>query len=234
MKEIGDKSQGNVYLFSDSQYYTPSKMYQIGDMVLLGSTEQDGENSAKELIEWQIISASDDAYLLISKYGLVYKPFQEDNSGSTWEKSSLRSWLNNEFVNDCFSQEEQQYIYVSQIRNDNNPSYYTDGGSVTQDRVFCISVDESIKYFDGPEDRIARPTEYAISTFKGQEAHRDGDYWWLRTPGHTNTEVMNVRGYGSDSGEAGSVNYFGSHVYGNGVMVRPAMWIKAEMPETKN
>ncbi|MBQ7524740.1 MAG: hypothetical protein IJT08_03990 [Alphaproteobacteria bacterium] len=225
-KEIVNKSYGNLYENTSSQYYTPGKQYHVGDSFLFGSFEQDGIiSNGKELIEWTVISIEDSRMLVITKYGLAYMKYQADDSGPTWEKSSLRKWLNSSFYKSAFTSEEVDYILDTENTNMANPSYFTDGGTSTIDSLFCLSVYEVIKYFETDSDRVAIPTKYAIDTFVGATIHTDGDYWWLRTPGNTETEVMDVRGNGSNSGRAGSVNFYGSHSFGDEVMVRPAMWI---------
>lgn len=227
-KEIVNKSIGNQYANSHSQYYTPGKKYSIGDKLLFGTFEQDGlSDNGKELIEWTVISVTGDKILVITEYGLAYMKYQASNEGPTWEKSSLREWLNSSFYFDAFTNEEKSYIAETKNTNIANPSYFTDGGKATPDWLFCLSVYEAIKYFDSDVDRIAVPTKYAIDTAAGR-IHTDGDYWWLRTPGNTDNEVMNVRGNGSSSGVAGSINFFGSKRFGDEVMIRPAMWLLSE------
>jgi len=230
--EIVDKSEGNLYANTNSQYYTPGKKYNIGDNFLFGSYEQDGiSDNGKELIEWRVLSILDDKLLVISKYGLNYMKFQANDNGPTWEKSSLRQWLNSSLYETSFTPEERCFIAGTENANAANPSYFTDGGEDTTDSLFCLSVYEAIKYFDTDADRVAAPTIYAIESFIGKNLHKDGDYWWLRTPGNTEAEVMNVRGKGSNAGEAGSINFYGSHSIGDEIMVRPAMWISLKPTE---
>ena len=65
----------------------------------------------KEDIEWQVLYGSSyDGYAsyvtLISKNALEYKYFD----ANYWEHSSLRYWLNNDFLNSAFTSEQQAVL----------------------------------------------------------------------------------------------------------------------------
>lgn len=226
---IEEKSVGVPYSMPNVQYFTPGKEYKKGDYVLLGAFEQNNDSEqGPELIEWKVICVEENKILIISQYGLDYMAFQTNNSGPTWADSSLREWLNNAFYTSSFTKEEQKYILATTNINERNPSYFTDGGKNTVDHIFCLSLVEATKYFDSDMERIATPTEFALSNFKGAESYATGDYWWLRTLGNSNNKAASVRGDGSDGGAAGSINYYGSYSNGAGVMVRPALWLSTE------
>ena len=69
----------------------------VGDEIAFG-TYQDEE------IEWEVLARhfipeeGTVRIRLLSKYALDCKPFNEDGE-SSWEDSSLREWLNNDFYN---------------------------------------------------------------------------------------------------------------------------------------
>ena len=226
---IEDRSAGHPYQNADTSFFAPGKSYAPGDSFFLGSYEQDtNDDNGKEWIEWEVISVESDRLLVISRYGLEYMKFQANDNGHTWNDSSLRGWLNgtdsSSFFGSAFTEEECRYILLSEIKNEENPTYYTSSGKTTYDYVFCLSIDEAIRYFNSNDSRIALPTEHAAATFVGGTAHLDGDHWWLRTMGHKDTEAACVRGK-DNSGTPGTINYFGSHIFGDGIMVRPAIWL---------
>ena len=225
---IENRSKGHPYDNEGLSYFSPGKRYKKGDSFLLGSYEQnDDDGDGKEWIEWEVLASDADRMLVISKYGLKYVPFQTDNKDHTWENSLVRNWLNgtdsSSFLGSSFTEEENKLILYSEIKNEENPAYFTSSGRTTYDHLFCLSIDEAIKYFDTKDDRVALPTNHAANTCDNQ-VHRDGDHWWLRTMGNTDREVTCVRGKG-DTRDPGTINYYGSHIDGTGIMVRPAMWI---------
>ena len=145
----------------------------VGDIVVLGVYEQDGNSSnGAEPVEWDVIAEENGRYLLLSLYVLDSKPYDNgmaddtvsaNESASagfcTWETSTVRSWLNGEFYNTVFSANEQQYIcLVTNTTGDwaeiNDGTMGTDGywdgglgGGDTQDKVFLLSIEEVRKYF---------------------------------------------------------------------------------------
>ena len=153
-----------------------------GDSYFFGKYEQDGNaGNGAEDIEWIVLSVEDGRILLISKYVLDAKAFQDPENpserpkGVTWENCSLRKWMNNDFYNTAFSDEEKAMIPEVTLINSGNEYYGTPAQNDTKDKVFCLSVDEVLKYFgestytteDGAyghyEKTICVPTQYAIN-----------------------------------------------------------------------
>ena len=199
----------------------------VGGIVYFGSYEQDNNTAnGKEEIEWLVKAKEDDRILVISRYALDCKPYNEDWEDVTWETCELREWLNNSFLDSAFSSRERGLIPMVTVSADNNPNYSTTPGNRTMDQVFLLSITEANKYFSSDEARKCAPTAYAIahgsvtygsSTVDGSAA----GFWWLRSPGGTSM----IAAYVSD---AGSVNYIGYYVYTDFVAIRPALWIDLE------
>lgn len=71
------------------------------DMVELG-TWQD------QPLYWRVLSVKDgDAYFLADRV-LTYKAYHETDESVTWEKSTLRGWLNGDFYKNTFSENEKK------------------------------------------------------------------------------------------------------------------------------
>ena len=70
----------------------------IGSIVAFGRYEQDGnkENGPEE-IEWIVLDVKDRRSLLISRYALDTVPYHTEDINITWEKCTLRTWLNGSF-----------------------------------------------------------------------------------------------------------------------------------------
>ena len=189
-----------------------------GDTVFFGEYEQDYDTSnGKENIEWLVLDKKDDKVLLISKHVLVDKRF--GRTDDTWETSTLRRWLNDDFINDTFSPEEQSQLQITNVSADKNPKFDVDSGNATTDKVFLLSVAEVEKYFISDKARIA-DSHSAVSN------EYYSDRWWLRTSGVSrDTYGKTYYRYGAVCiGNTGVVSYGGDPADNiNGV--RPAMWI---------
>ncbi len=208
---------------------------EVGDYVTFGTYEQDNNlGNGAEAIEWLVLDKQDGKVLLLSKYALDAKPYNETDTAVTWENCTLRSWLNSEFYRTAFSEKERSAIAETLVRNADNPMYGTEGGNDTRDKVFLLSIGEATTYFDSDPDacdpaRRAKVTEYAKAQggFAYSEAE-DGWYgtteydgngeWWLRSPGVDSGSVAGVNYYGYVGRYGGDVDY-GSYV------VRPALWM---------
>ena len=165
-------------------------VFEIGDRVVYGSYEQDNNSgNGAEPIEWTVLDQEKENLLLISDYSLDCKEY--DGEGKTWDKSSLRSWLNKEFYETAFSPKEKKHILTSNVTADINPFYDhevgIDFGSDTQDKVFILNGKEAETYFGSDKERIGVPTEYACFVFdrdaEGDDRHDPGnpDNWWIRS-----------------------------------------------------
>lgn len=74
-----------------------------GDIVIFGSYEQDNSPAnGNEPIEWLILDIQDGNALLVSRYVLDCQLYHTSLEDITWERSTLRTWLNGEFLNSVF------------------------------------------------------------------------------------------------------------------------------------
>lgn len=80
---------------------------------------------------------------MISRYALDCRPYNKSDTAVTWESCTLRAWLNSEFLNEAFNGEEHALIPMVTVSADKNPSYDTEPGKDTQDRVFLLSIKEA-------------------------------------------------------------------------------------------
>ncbi len=223
-----------------------------GDIITFGSYEQDNvsENGA-EPIEWIVVDVFDGKATLLSKYGLDAKPFHEDGTkGIYWADCSLRSWLNSEFFTTAFSEKERKNIITTRLDNHSSASYNVKDGTVTEDKIYLLSIDELYRIFkpeagiDESEYRskagITTLTAYAKAQGAWEGKTEDGTTagpWLLRTLGVNYTSVCRVNTYGELDHEV-------SNDY-SGCALRPAMRISldsakyeivssATEPETEN
>lgn len=203
---------------------------ETGRTVTFGHYEQDNKfYNGAEPIEWTILeSYTQDGVttsLLISKYALDARPFNRYNENCTWDSCSLRTWLNNEFLNAAFTPSEQAKINFYEAPAEKNPYFDVNPGRITKDKVFLLNYDEENYWFSSDFARRCSPTEYA----KAQGAYYDYDYttpegkpccsWWLRCPG----DLENTAALISNDGRFASM---GDYVNGEFACVRPAMWVR--------
>lgn len=193
------------------------KSAKIGDYVFFGTYEQDNDNSnGKEDIEWYVFDMEDERVLLISKYALDCKPYNISSSEVTWESCSLRTWLNDDFINAEFSEEEKAAISTVTVPAYKNLEYSTEPGNKTQDKVFLLGNSDVYIIFFGSEVQC-KPTDYAVAN--GARVDDNGNcWWWLRSHGFDQFFAACVD---SDGG----VYMLGSLVNDDDLAVRPALWI---------
>ena len=138
-----------------------------GGRVFFGAYEQDGNDAnGPEPVEWLVVDVKDGAALLLSRYELAYRAYEDRAislaDGVDWERCTLREWLNGEFLRAAFTDEETAAILVTAVVNEESAEYGTPAGAGTEDRVFLPSLEEIGRWFPEPEDRRALPTFRAI------------------------------------------------------------------------
>lgn len=197
------------------------KNAKVGDIVYFGTYEQDNDTSnGKENIEWRVLAKENSRVLVISDKALDCQPYNSSRTRVTWETCTLRKWLNNDFINAAFSAEERAKIPTVTVSADKNPSYSTSPGNNTTDKVFLLSITEVNKYFSSDSAWQCRGTAYCYA----QGAYKAGNgncWWWLRSPGYTQSSAANVY-------DGGDVFELGNYVFSGLNAVRPAMWISID------
>ena len=196
---------------------------QLGEIVTFGSWEQDAkESDGPEPIEWIVLAEDDRRILLWSEKVLDTVPYNQSRVDITWANCTLRSWLNETFYQNAFSQNEKALISKTLIETADNPVSHTDGGADTEDSVFILSFNELLAFSScnpNLNDVAALATDYATAC--GLDVHKQWRtcQWWLRMPGAT----QDCAGY-CDMG--GNPLYSGS-VSRPDFGVRPAIWVFA-------
>ena len=178
------------------------KNAKVGDCVKFGRYPQTANDDIKP-IEWQVLAKEENKMLVLSKYGLEARRF--DSSSNKWANSEIRKWLNGEFYNKAFTEQEKKSINLSNL---------SDVG--TSDNVFLLSRAEAEKYFSNDNARLCKPTDYAKKN--GVYVEQNGcSGWWLRSPYPSISDLVCY--VISDGG------IFYCDVHDADVVVRPALWI---------
>ncbi len=218
----------------------PDDADENGGYIIFGHYEQDGdESNGPEPIEWEIVSEEEDRILLVSRYILINQPFNIEHTNVTWETCSLRAWLNEDFYNSAFSELEQEQVLTVTNTNPDNAYWGTDGGNDTEDRVFCLSVEEILDYynFETWDEAIQYGNCQALSTEVTQYAQDcgafssdEGGFWWLRTLGENGCYAVVVDYYGNSGWYYyGNVSDISDELIGGDyVGVRPAIYLSVD------
>lgn len=195
------------------------------DCVYFGNYRQNAsiENKA---IEWRVLSVNgNDAFVLADK-ALDCKPYNVEKTSCTWETCTLRDWLNGTdgyendetaFIKAAFTEEERNAIIETTVINEDNPSYKTEGGNNTTDKVYLLSIEEISNTSYGFEGALSsgrkikqiKATDYAY--INGALCSINSEYtgncrWLLRSPGFEDDCVVCVW-------DDGYVSKDGSYVY---------------------
>ena len=207
---------------SSSQKKDNNPDYKIGETIEFGNYPQDKDGTEKP-IEWIVMKKEGNQVLLLSKYVLDAKSYNEGWGDVTWETSDIRQWLNNEFYTTAFNKAEKAKIQTSLIKIEDNSEYGTSGGNDTEDKVFLLSEKEADTLFSDEEERIAKATEYAekLGVDINENSEEKGAWWWLRSPGNDSFYAALVNYYGWVDGDGIGVN---CNVYG----VRPALHLNLQ------
>ncbi len=172
-------------------------------------------------IEWLILDVNEqqNMALLVSRHildweGFAACPMLGHGYKTSWYDSYLRKWLNKDFYEGSFTNEERIKIVTTRNAASNG------SGKQALDKIFLLSVDEIKKYFKTESSAVAvEPMIYNWGSGDKDDPiiiYHESAAWWTRTIGSTSDMVMCVSRNGklfeidSNSDEIG---------------VRPAMWV---------
>jgi len=187
-------------------------------------TAQTEQSAAHEIIrfgdrDWLVLDVQDGRALILSALLLDRRAYHGHNVPTTWETSDLRGWLNNEFYNSRFTDDERARIVETTVINGYN-RFGRPGGNDTVDKIFLLSLDEVARYFGDSGDLIYSNELWVNDQYNDARLARfineQGGRWWLRSAGHVPQFVSLVTENGGVTSNLVSNWHFG---------VRPAMWI---------
>lgn len=200
-----------------------SSSFLVGSYVEFGSYPQNSSGTDDTTIEWKVLARDGQDALLISRYALDCMPYNDEAAGIIWKTCSLRNWLNEDFYNRAFDENEKKRIIPMTILADNNLMNSSYQDTKTEDHVFILSISDVERYLRSDVDRICAPTDYAMARgAKTSDAFyadgRNACWWWLRSPGMSTTYAAYVSTNGSLYKDGSVVNYATRGV-------RPCIWV---------
>lgn len=199
---------------------------EVGDEILFGRYEQDGDlTNGPEEIEWSVLAKKDGKLLLISKYCLSFQAYNHKRASVEWENCSLRAWLNADFLDAAFSEEEIARICPT-VLSGLVDHLDEEASAETTDLIYILSRDELGRLYRLPEWNGGRNSDYAelvayATVYAAREAGYDSNAepvrWWERCK--TGSALM---GYicdidGRTCSSAADINAI--------LGIRPAVWI---------
>lgn len=195
---------------------------EAGDTLLFGSYEQDNNlSNGKEPIEWVVVDRDEEGVMLMSVKCLDAHYYHKKFIPMTWDRCDLRGWLNGEFLNEAFSEAEQEYILTTHVVN--NKLHGNPGGEDTEDKVYLLSYAEAMDHYPELKQRVAWPTEYCVARGCYVDPKTGACWWWLRSPGVRPIDASGVRVDGRISG------YGSRDVYRPSGAIRPVIRVKPEV-----
>ncbi len=143
-----------------------------GKIITFGSYYKNDDKTLEPL-KWDILEEKDGKVLIITHDIIDVKAF-DINKSNDYEKSSIRQWLNNDFYNEAFNEEDKKKIQLTLV--DNSPQSTIEipnkfACSNTNDNIFLLSYKEATTYYKNDGDRKAKGTLYS----------REKNKWLLRS-----------------------------------------------------
>ncbi len=147
IEEVAKENNESFIGESSSNAIIPEHI-QVGDRITFGRYEQDNIfSNGKEKLEWEVIALSSGKAMIITRYIIDSCRYSDVRESVTWEESLLRKWLNGEFYNNSFSEDEKAYILDSNVINSNGLYGDVVRENDTVDKVFCLSFAEAKEYY---------------------------------------------------------------------------------------
>lgn len=211
------------------------RMQQDDANTTMNYKEEENRYFRWEPIQWNVLAADGDDLFVMAAQEVDCKRYHEERTDVTWKESDLRAWLNQDFYEAAFSEEEQAEILTTDVQNDKNSIYGISGGKNTSDRIYLLSEGELATEAYGfcsrqiqEEERISQsknflPTDYAysrgVTTSKlSTDTKKNGSTWWLRSPGRSQKYALDVSN--------GICNTDGDGIMCSNVGVVPVMHLK--------
>lgn len=196
LQDIMDYEDVPAYIAGDEALMAVSERYSaygVGNVVTFGMWNG-------EPLEWGVLAQDGSRRLMITRENVGRRPFNDFFDITYWETSTLRAWLNADFMDAAFDDAQRARILETEVRNDDNAMYRTEAGDDTVDNVFLLSIDEAEVY-----------RHVCKEWFKGDSA------FWLRSPGCSRIDAAHVT-------MGGGVDEMGINI-DKLSDVRPVIWI---------
>lgn len=235
------KAVWDIYQNENEQLENPqiSEDYVLWDSVYFGNYWQEDTNGdgkadkkdKKQPIRWRVLSVNGEDAFLLADQGLDWQMYHTKDTKVNWNDCSLRKWLNETFLNEAFSEEEQKAIIETTVQTAARGNEM----DTTSDKIYLLSCEEVMEEAYGfntdptesVDTRLATGTTYVLDEesdmldlqelLDPEEAER----WWLRSVSQ-NRVANNAASVCSE----GDVERQGVGVNSEFLLVRPVLHLK--------
>lgn len=190
--------------------------------------------------KWRVLDIQNGATLLVTEYIIEQGVYHDKYVDITWADCSLRKYLNCEFYQ-RFTTDERERIVPVINKNQDNHWYGSKGGEDTEDRIFLLSLEETVCcYFGDSSEMLLNKRKNQRYWFERKDRNNsrrvarvgsnDGGvcWWWLRTPGRVSVKAVYVHG-------DGNIGIQGNNIFKGNIAdgkctggIRPALWMRLD------
>ena len=161
---------------------------EIGNIVQMGTYEQDGDPETEDPICWDVLDKDGDAVLLISHDVIAYQRFSDSSKCVVWEDSLIRTWLNEEFYAEAFDETEQASIRETTLENPSTVGFFAhahvsdyvqvrEDKPDTRDKIFMLNWKEAEQYYGKNLTETSvlqrKPSKVVQQMYEERETHRN-------------------------------------------------------------
>lgn len=180
---------------------TPSSLSLSGEDDTLKADSDNGKYLTRkeqgyfkyEPIKWRVLSINEDgtdAFLMADQIVDLTKYYEDGTVEITWEKSDIRNWLNSEFINKAFTEDEKQIIKDTKVSTADNKWSGESGGNDTIDKIYLPSIEEMLEPAYGfssdekeVDTRRANSSDYVLNGGTARKDFCETKLYWLRSQG---------------------------------------------------
>ncbi len=110
------------------QIVRPIMNAQIGDVVQFGNYNG--------ITDWVVMDILENEYIiLVGAEKIAEKPFSDTNDTTSWQLSTIRQWLNDDYYNEAFSEKEKSVMISAHVGIKGNIEWVKDEDNTTGDWV---------------------------------------------------------------------------------------------------
>ena len=144
-------------------------------------TNNDGvadQKDDKTPIKWQVLDKVNGEVILLSEQILDIQDYDNENTSVAWENCSLRKWLNNDFINEAFSEYERTQIILNENKDNEQKS---------DDKITLLSVNDLSDTSYGFNEETSYKDQARTAEYTDYSRHYDyktyGDCYWHKDAG---------------------------------------------------
>ena len=134
---------------------------EVGDKIIFGN------------YSWIVLDMQKDKALLLTESIIEQRSYHDAYVNVTWADCALRKYLNGEFYS-TFDVNEQLRICPTVNTNPDNQWYGTNGGADTEDKIFLLSMEETVcRYFGDSSEKLYSPGKKQRYWFERKDVNND-------------------------------------------------------------